>query len=190
MLLKIASQCILIFALVLFSSLSANAVTITEFSTGITPFSVPQGIATGSDGNLWFTEFGNRIGQITPAGIITEFSAGITGTGPDGITAGPDGNLWFTEPNGNAIGRITTSGIVSEFSVAITSGSFPYGITAGPDGNLWFTESSGNRIGMISQLMPPTATAVPIMTEWGMITFTMLAGLGSVFYLRRQRKEP
>ena len=39
-----------------------------------TPDSVPQSITAGPDGNLWFTEdFGNKIGRITPAGVITEF---------------------------------------------------------------------------------------------------------------------
>lgn len=32
-------------------------------------------------------------------------------------------------------------------------------------------------------------TAVPTMTEWGMIIFIVLAGLGSVYYLRRQIRE-
>jgi sugar lactone lactonase YvrE len=106
----------------------------------------------GADGNMWFTESrGNRIGRITMAGVITEFSAGLTsGAGPAGIAAGPDGNLWFTEYDGNRIGRITPLGVVTEFSAGITAGALPSGITAGPDGNLWFTEYSGNRIGRIT----------------------------------------
>jgi hypothetical protein len=31
-------------------------------------------------------------------------------------------------------------------------------------------------------------TIVPTMTEWGMIVFVVLAGLGSVYYLRRQKR--
>ena len=59
---------------------------------------------------------GDRIGRITPAGVVTEFSAGITaGSGPYGIAAGPDGNLWFTEFDGDRIGRITPAGVVTEF---------------------------------------------------------------------------
>jgi len=30
--------------------------------------------------------------------------------------------------------------------------------------------------------------AVPTMTQWGMIIFMVLAGLGAVYYLRRQRR--
>jgi len=111
-----------------------------------------MGITAGPDGNLWFTEFdGNRIGRITPAGVVTEFSAGISaGAYPYGITAGPDGNLWFTEYYSNRIGRITPAGAVTEFSAGISADTVRVNITAGPDGNLWFTATSyydlqGNR---------------------------------------------
>ena len=77
----------------------------------------PNGIAAGPDGNMWFTEGrGNRIGRITPAGVITEFSGGLSrASSPEMITAGPDGNMWVTEEFGNHIGRITPAGVVSEF---------------------------------------------------------------------------
>ena len=92
----------------------------------------------------------NKIGRITPAGTVTEFSAGITaGAGPQGITSGPDGNLWFTESAGNRIGRITPSGTVTEFSNGLTANANVVGITAGPDGNLWFTENTDSRIGKL-----------------------------------------
>ena len=133
---------------------------ITEFSAGITAGGAPADIASGPDGNLWFTELAGRIGRITTAGVVTEFSAGITtGSQPVGIASGPDGNLWFTECGGNRIGRITTAGVVTEFSTGITTGSLPRDITAGPDENLWFTEESGNRIGRI--------TTTGVVTEFG-----------------------
>jgi streptogramin lyase len=145
---------------------------ITEFTQGITPPAnpvngipgpIPNGLAVGPDGNLWFTEqAGNRIGRITMAGVITEFSAGITdNSNPSEITAGPDGNLWFTEPffitngvlvkgSGNQVARISTSGVVTEFSAGITSGAVPWGIVGGPDGNIWFTEQNGNAVARIT----------------------------------------
>jgi streptogramin lyase len=126
-----------------------------QLSGTITEFPVGQralGIASGPDGNLWFTEHDvHRIGRITPGGAVTEFSAGITGSpSPTMIAAGPDGNLWFTESSGGRIGRITTAGAITEFSSGITAGAQPNGITAGPDGNVWFTEYVGNRIGRIT----------------------------------------
>ena len=45
----------------------------------------PAGITAGPDGNIWFTEEnGNRIGRITPGGVITEFTAGLDGRRPAG----------------------------------------------------------------------------------------------------------
>ena len=101
----------------------------------------------GPDGNLWFTEF-NRIGRITPLGVVTEFN--VDGV-PLGIAAGPDGNLWFTEGYAKSIGRMTPLGVVTEFSAGITPGAQLGDITAGPDGNMWFTESYMlHRIGRIT----------------------------------------
>jgi streptogramin lyase len=124
----------------------------TEFSSGITSSARPQGITTGPDGNLWFTELtGNLIGRITPSGVVTEFSSGMSaGAFLYDIASGPDGNLWFTEEYGNSIGRITPNGTVTEFSEGISANAFPDGIVAGPDGNLWFTEEQGSRIGRIT----------------------------------------
>src|SRR3954467_12232651 len=103
----------------------ASAQSITEFHAGITPgippgplAATPIGIAAGPDGNLWFTEFNAaRVGRITPAGVITEYSAGISAhSEPLGITAGPDGNMWFTELDGQ-VGTITPAGLVHEIPV-------------------------------------------------------------------------
>ena len=73
-----------------------------------TATSQPYDITAGPDGNLWFTEYaGNKIGRITPAGVITEINVPAVDSAPYGITAGPDGNIWFAESFGGRIGRIT-----------------------------------------------------------------------------------
>ena len=88
--------------------------------------STPEGIAKGSDGNMWFTErVGNRISRITPTGAITEFLIPTTTSIPAGITLGPDGNMWFTEREGNKIGRITPNGVITEFAIP-TNGAVPH----------------------------------------------------------------
>ena len=75
--------------------------TISEFSLPTHNFS-PGGMTAGPDGNLWFTEFVSnecqrgKIGRITPAGEISEFSLSFDGEA-GGIVIGPDSNLWFTE---------------------------------------------------------------------------------------------
>jgi hypothetical protein len=147
---------------------------VTEFSTGISAGAGVVDITAGPDGNLWFTEVPNKIGRITPLGVITEFSAGITpGTDLSGITAGPDGNLWFTE-GGGVIGRITPLGVVTEFSTGIDVNAEPEDIVAGPDGNLWFTESGTDAIGRIT--LGGVVTELPGGITAGATPFGMTAG--------------
>lgn len=108
-----------------------------------------NGITTGSDGNLWFTEDNNGAGQIgrcTPQGVITEFP--VSGSGPTSITNGPDGNLWFTDYGfNNAIGVMTPTGSVKEYPIP-TAYAGPGSIVAGPDGALWFLE--GAKVGRVT----------------------------------------
>ena len=126
----------------------AFAPLVTASSSEATSAGHPRGITGGPDGNVWFTEIsGNKIGRITPAGVITEFPT-PSASGPDGITTGPDGNLWYAGFNGNKIGRVTTAGVITEFAAGAASG--PALITSGPDGNLWFTEFSSHKIGRMT----------------------------------------
>jgi virginiamycin B lyase len=119
----------------------------------------PSGdIATGPDGNLWFTG-GNEIGRITPEGSYTFFTLGVN---LGGITAGSDGNLWFTEPDAGDVGRITPTGAITEFELTNTSTSM-FDIASGPDGNLWLAEGDRQMIGRL----PTTGSGL---TEFGPVT--------------------
>ncbi len=161
------------------------SLTVTNFPIPLVEIVKPDGITTGSDGNLWFTENASgQIGRITPAGVVTQFAlpevpppagspAGTASTTPNptAITAGPDGALWFTGIPGE-IGRITTAGVVTEFplpAVPPPAGSKPgtastpataTAIAAGPDGALWFAGIPGE-IGRISTTGVVTEFAVP-----------------------------
>ncbi len=75
----------------------------------------PWTITAGRTAISGSPRIGNRIGQITTAGVVTEFPLPSANSNPRTITAGPDGNLWFTEDLGNRIGRITTAGSITEF---------------------------------------------------------------------------
>jgi streptogramin lyase len=120
----------------------------------------PNTITVGPDGNLWFgvgmvdfqqhVVFG-RIGQITPAGVLTVFAGSVGSAAPSGITSGPDGNLWITDGADNRIERISpaTGQVTGTFSVP-TAASLPFGITVGPDLNIWFTESNANQLGQLN----------------------------------------
>src|SRR4051794_16602276 len=105
----------------------ATAQTFTEFAVGAGTIG---GIAAGHDGNLWFTETAaNRIGRITPTGMIDVFPISRPGASPQQITVGPDRNLWFIESG--AIGRITLEGVVREFPLAISRNQSAVGIASG-----------------------------------------------------------
>jgi streptogramin lyase len=102
-------------------------------------------IATGPDGNMWFTQSGHSaIVRITPSGEITEFPFSCRYCSPKAIALGPDGNLWFTLPH--ALGKITPEGQVDEVQLPEDKGA-PQGIARGPDGNMWFTLSIGSEEG-------------------------------------------
>ena len=135
---------------------------VTRYSIG--NGTVAKGITTGPDGNVWFTsEFGNKIGRITPSGTLTWFSSGITtGNWLIDIVPGQDGNLWFTEAapgSRGAIGRITPDGVVTEFTTGLSASSSPWGITATPDGKLWYTGSY--LVGRITSAGVVTEYAIP-----------------------------
>ena len=111
----------------------------------------PLNIAAGPDGNLWFTEKNaDKIGKITPQGIIAAEYVLKSGAQPSGITARPDGNLWFTEQGRAEIGRISPAG----------ANASPTGITLGPDGKIWFTEFGAGMIGRINSVPEPSGCAL------------------------------
>ena len=121
-------------------------------------------LATGPDGNVWFDAntyptnlLGNNqviIGNVTPAGVVTEFPAIPVQPGPAGsateIVSGPGGDLWFGYNNNEIViygqdfvGRVTTAGAVTLIPVSSLSIRGPLEVSslaAGADGNLWFTQ--------------------------------------------------
>jgi streptogramin lyase/subtilisin-like proprotein convertase family protein len=154
----------------------AAAGTVTEFPTP-TAESLPQGITTGPDGNLWFTEYAaNKIGRITRTGAIgtsDEFTIPTTSSGPVDITHGPMANdfrLWFTESNSDKIGRITTTGAITETAAGtLPATSEPRHIAPGPDNDLWFTERFTSKIARITpgfaaygDFATPTSNSSPV----------------------------
>ncbi|HEX3697853.1 MAG TPA: hypothetical protein VH374_20940 [Polyangia bacterium] len=123
----------------------------------------PFGITVGPDGNLWFTEsaaVGNKIGKITPAGMVTEYPVPTAAANPLNIVKSTDGNLWFTEFDGHKVGKITPAGMVTEYPLG--SDGKPNGIAADGDGNMWFTEGGGpNLIGRITPMGAISEYTIP-----------------------------
>lgn len=116
---------------------------LTEFNAN--PGSIPFRIASGADGNLWFSDQGSpkAIDRMTLSGAIQAFTLPATSV-PRQVRVGSDGNLWFTDTStvapAPAIGRVNPDGTISEFS--LRTGSVPNALALGADGNLWFTDKS------------------------------------------------
>ena len=122
----------------------------------------PNGITTGPDGALWFTNGGGEsltengtltqtqasIGRITTSGVVTNYIDPSVDAEPTDIITGPDGALWFTNEGSNSIGRITTAGAVIIYTSLDING--PTSITNGPDGALWYTNEGNDTIGRIT----------------------------------------
>ncbi len=111
----------------------------------------PEGITSGPDGNVWFTDrHTGKIGKVTTSGTVTEYKLLSGSSSPREITAGPskESALWFTD-NDN-IGKVTTSGTITEYP--LPKESEPVGIAVGPDGNLWFTDYHTGGTGKIGKI--------------------------------------
>jgi virginiamycin B lyase len=103
----------------------------------------PTSMASGTDGNLWFTSTDDdAIGKITQSGSVTKLN--LSKMSSHSITAGRDGNMWFIagprDLTGFQIGRVTPRGQTTFWP--LPAGSLPGDLAAGPDGNLWFTDTA------------------------------------------------
>ena len=79
--------------------------------------SFPYGIAAGPDGAVWFTEpQGNRVGRVTNAGVIAEYSFPTAMSFPVGIATGPDGGIWFAEFSVDKIAELEEPTLVPTLS--------------------------------------------------------------------------
>jgi virginiamycin B lyase len=136
----------------------------------------PQSITRGPDGALWYTVqlfdevcvciLGGKIGRITTAGAITEFTlptGGTRRTAPNaaGITTGPDGNLWFADSNLGKIGRMSTAGSLTQFTVT----GKPVAIVVGRDGALWFTANGGTSAFLGRSTVGGSVTSFTVATD-------------------------
>jgi streptogramin lyase len=149
----------------------------TVATPGIQHFTVPTagayatGIASGPDGNLWFTEQGaDQIGKLTPGGTFSSYPLPDLDSYPAAITAGPNGALWFTESY--EIGEIPTTATVATPGIqqfTLLDGDDPTdSIAVGPDGNLWFPVSTGSFSESIARMTPTgTVTYYPLSTPAG-----------------------
>ncbi|MCL4519413.1 MAG: SMP-30/gluconolactonase/LRE family protein, partial [Thaumarchaeota archaeon] len=128
---------------------------ITEYPTE-TSTSSPNGIATDSQGNVWFALEGETaIAELYPSNNTMHVfplpepkNPGLTTWG---IAVDNTRNLvWFTDSNNNSIWAFNI--LTSNFTKhpLLTKFAFPYQLALDNQGNVWFTELYGNKIGEIT----------------------------------------
>lgn len=99
-------------------------------------------IVTAPNGNMWFTEARtNKVGMITPAGVITEYdllAQTTAGSTVESIDVGPDGAVWVVFDSGwQALRYLPATDQVETFDLF----GDPNGgqIRAAADGSAWVT---------------------------------------------------
>jgi streptogramin lyase len=115
-------------------------------------------LATGPDGNVWFTYGSGANAAIGRVERHSDGSATITlfqtGLGPHSVPeriVAAGGYLWFTdlseaEP---AIGRVSADGQITEFRTGLAPNSYVVDLEPGPEGNVWFTDYGDGAVGRI-----------------------------------------
>jgi len=150
-----------------------------------TAVGLPDALAAGPDGEVWYTDDGGHICRISSSEKFGCFAVhpATKDIWMRGLAMGPDGALWFTEDNlgsvadtQNAIGRLTASGTYREW--LLPPGSGPTRIVTGPDGALWFTERSSQRIGRITTSGVITQYPLPR----GVYPFDIVSGPGKALW--------
>jgi sugar lactone lactonase YvrE len=116
----------------------------------------PQQIAFDSSGNLWLAGSGffKEIEKITPAGVITTYSA--SGTIPYGIAIDASDNVYYSDENHGDIKKISTTGVTTTFATGLSQ---PNGMTFDKAGNL-IVANKGD--GAIKKITPAGAVSTII----------------------------
>ena len=126
-------------------------ITITEYGT---TSASPMEVCMGPDGNVWFVfnSTAGKIGKMTPAGTITEYTVATNFIGTSICTDGTDMFISGYISGGNyCIYKVTTGGTVTRIYDDIT-GIGALGMVVGPDGNLWFTSPFSGLNGGVSKI--------------------------------------
>ena len=111
-----------------------------------TRHALPENIARGQHGDLWFTEaHAGAVVRMTPSGSMSAFPVGSQ-YGLNGIVAGPLGRMWFSGAVG-IVGSVTAAGnaqtvcactATTSRGVALLSYALQ-DLAAGADGQVYFT---------------------------------------------------
>jgi virginiamycin B lyase len=130
---------------------------ITTFtSSALDAVDIPDWIAAGPDGALWFANSYRRtLGRITTSGAISDYYLGNIGDA-QGVTTGPDGSLWLIKSGiPPVMEQLTTTGtVLKEFTTKADGGA-----EAGTDGALWALHDISDDSGVVYRISIAGATA-------------------------------
>ena len=166
-------------------------------------------IGSGSAKHVFVNNFNGSAGTVAVSQCLTSFVPGqsyIFGGKvymPSGQSIEGTGTIvvsWFTGTNCST-GYIASAILGTSFgdptNVWTSLDNAAVTIPANA-GSVWFSAQNGAAAAgthqtnfddmYFSDAAVTAPSVVPTMTEWGMIIFTALAGLGSVYYLRRQKR--
>jgi len=133
-------------------------------------------MTVGPDGNVWFSDDGGLIGNVTPAGAMTEWDitqlagwqTGASTSEPLTIAFGKDGNLYaadYAYNNGGYVDQIVISGstptAVNQLQMANVpqqTSCAPNSVATTADGNVWFVTNC-EVIGVVPQSSFSAASA-------------------------------
>jgi RHS repeat-associated protein len=123
--------------------------------TGQLQFKEPEGIAVGSEGNLFVADTGNnRIMEYSRTGTY-EATIGSVGTepgklkAPHGLAADSEGHLWVADTGNNRVDEFTTGGkIIQSFgTVGTGEGALkePRSVAVDSNNNVWVADTGNGR---------------------------------------------
>jgi virginiamycin B lyase len=124
----------------------------------------PTVMASGPDGDVWFSRSDGAIGRVELDRAVTTFA--LSGEASAyGICVAPDGSVWYTDPADDRIGCLRPDRRVDEFE--LPRGSVPSLITAGPDGAIRCTLNQLHAVAVVSGssveiVATPTPSAAPV----------------------------
>jgi RHS repeat-associated protein len=121
-------------------------------------FSIPEGIAVDSKGNVFVADRGNK--------RVQEFNSELAWVrnivqpeekeGPFGLAVNASNDLWVAYAWDNRITEFDGEGkIIRTWGTAGSEPgklSIPYGLAIGPEGNLWVSEYGNNRVQVFTQV--------------------------------------